>query len=64
MKKEYIVPTFEIFELCPENMIANSFDQGGDGEEFNPDEGDIELSNKRQPIGGTWNSDNWNQVEE
>lgn len=49
MKKEYIVPTFEIFELCPENMIANSFDQGGDGEEFNPDEGDIELSNKRQP---------------
>ena len=44
MKKEYIVPTFEIFVLCPENMIATSgLEQGGDGEEFIPDE-DFELS--------------------
>ncbi len=65
MKKEYIVPTFEIFELCSENMIALSFDMegtgnngsggndGGDGN-FNEDE-DIELSNKRNP----WGSAPW-----
>ena len=48
MKKEYIVPTFEIFVLCPENMIATSgLEQGGGDEVYNPDE-DIELSNKRE----------------
>ena len=48
MKKEYIVPTVEIFDFYPENMIAESVIQGGEGEEFNPDV-DFELSNKRQP---------------
>lgn len=58
MKKEYIVPTFEIFELCPENMIAISgFEQGGAGSEFNPDE-DIELSNKREP-NTPWDKSPW-----
>ena len=58
MKKEYIVPTFEIFVLCPENMIATSgLEQGGDGEEFNPDE-DFELSNK--PESNTpWGKSPW-----
>lgn len=61
MKKVYLAPTLEILEFEAENVIANSPSidtgsgsvSGGDG-----------LTNKRQPIGGTWNSDNWNQVEE
>lgn len=59
MKKVYLAPTLEILEFETENVIANSPGVNtGEGEETNP------LTNKRQPIGGTWNSDNWNQVEE
>ena len=60
MKKVYLAPTLEIIEFEAETMmIATSPGIGsGEGEETNP------LTNKRQPIGGTWNSDNWNQVEE
>ena len=62
MKKVYLAPTLEIIEFEAEMMIAASEPKpgfgSGDGEETNP------LTNKRQPIGGTWNSDNWNQVEE
>ena len=61
MKKTYIIPTIEVIEFAAENMIATSPGAGGGTGSENP--GDA-LSNKRQPIGGTWNSDNWNQVEE
>ena len=57
MKKVYFTPTLEILEMEAENVIAVSIGSGS-GEEEQP------LSNKRQPLGGTWSSDNWNQVEE
>ena len=59
MKKTYIIPAIEVIEFTAENLIAVSIGKG-DGDE----NADGALSNKRQPIGGTWNSDNWNQVEE
>ena len=61
MKKVYLAPTLEIIEFEAENVIANSpgVDTGSGSVS-----GGGGLSNKRQPIGGTWNSDNWNQVEE
>lgn len=63
MKKVYLAPTLEIIEFEAEKMmIAGSEPKpgldSGEGEETNP------LTNKRQPIGGTWSSDNWKQVEE
>ncbi len=59
MKKVYFTPTLEVIEMDAENLIANSPGFGtGPGEEDTP------LSNKRQPLGGTWSSDNWKQVEE
>lgn len=58
MKKEYIVPTFEIFELCPENMIAISgLEQGGEDDVYDPKQ-DIELSNKREP-NTPWGKSPW-----
>lgn len=57
MKKEYIVPTFEIFELCPENMIAKSVGQGGEDDVYDPKQ-DIELSNKREP-NAPWGKSPW-----
>jgi hypothetical protein len=64
MKKTYIIPTIEVIEFAAENMIAASREDTGIGGGYV--EGGVEggLTNKRQPIGGTWNSDNWNQVEE
>ena len=59
MKKTYIVPALEVIEFTAENLIAASI-EFGDTEE----DADGALSNKRQPIGGAWNSNNWNQVEE
>ncbi len=59
MKKTYIIPAIEVIEFTAENLIATSIGTG-DGNVG----GEDALSNKRQPIGGTWNSDNWNQVEE
>ena len=59
MKKTYIIPAIEVIEFAAENLIAVSIGKG-DGDV----NADGALSNKRQPIGGTWNSDNWNQVEE
>ena len=64
MKKEYINPAVEILTLNLESIIADSLTQGETNNPFDPDGGDIELSNKRQPLGGTWNSTNWNQVDE
>jgi hypothetical protein len=63
MKKVYLAPTLEILEFEAENVMVSTSEPkpgigSGGGEETNP------LTNKRQPIGGTWNSDNWNQVEE
>lgn len=57
MKKEYIVPTFEIFEFYPENMIADSFEQGGKDDVYDPEQ-DIELSNKREP-NAPWSKSPW-----
>lgn len=56
MKKEYINPTIELFELNPEGIIAgaeSSLNQGGGKEPFDPEGGDIELSNKKDT---PWNS--------
>ena len=62
MKKTYIVPALEVIEYATEMLIATSTPEVGSGSgEW---DADGSLSNKRQPIGGTWNSDNWNQVEE
>ena len=59
MKKVYIKPEFEIFEVEPAGMmLMGSLNMGGDtdgdGEEdrINPDDDDWEdLSNKRNPWG-------------
>ena len=61
MKKTYIIPTIEVIEYAAENLIATSPGIGGGHVDGGVEGG---LTNKRQPIGGTWNSDNWNQVEE
>jgi hypothetical protein len=60
MKKTYIIPAIEVIEFAAENLIAASI---GTNTTSTVD-AENALSNKRQPIGGTWNSDNWNQVEE
>ena len=61
MKKTYIIPTIEVIEFAAENMIATSPGAGGGTGDQNPEGA---LTNKRQPLGGTWNSTNWNQVDE
>ena len=62
MKKVYLAPTLEILEFEAENvMVATSPSIGSGDDKVSGGDG---LTNKRQPIGGTWNSENWNQVEE
>ena len=58
MKKTYIIPAIEVIEFAAEQLMVTV--SAGSGE----NDAEDALSNKRQPIGGTWNSDNWNQVEE
>ena len=58
MKKTYIIPAIEVIEFAAEQLMVTV--SGGSVEA----DGEDALTNKRQPIGGTWNSDNWNQVEE
>lgn len=64
MKKVYLSPTLEILEFEAEMLIAASEPKPGIGSGDGSVSGGGGFSNKRQPIGGTWNSDNWNQVEE
>lgn len=64
MKKVYWAPTLEILEIEAEMLIAASEPKPGIGSGSGGASGGDGLTNKRQPIGGTWNSDNWNQVEE
>lgn len=60
MKKTYITPSLEIVDFHAESiMMSGSIGVGND--KADPDEA---LSNKRQPMGGTWSSDNWKQVED
>ncbi len=59
MRKVYIKPEFEIFEVEPAGvMLIGSLNMGGDdkGDRVNPDDDDWEdLSNKRNP----WGSAPW-----
>lgn len=63
MKKTYIIPAIEVIGFAAEQIIAHSPGVGGGSVDGGVDGGDA-LSNKRQPLGGTWNSTNWNQVDE
>lgn len=59
MKKTYIIPAIEVIEIAAEQLIATSVGTGSGSVDA-----DEALSNKRQPMGGTWSSDNWKQVED
>lgn len=56
IRKKYITPEVEVFDVELENMVANSLSLG---------EGDIteECSNKRQPVSSPWDSSNWSTKE-
>ena len=58
MKKTYIIPAIEVIEFAAEQLMVTVSQGSGETD------GEGALTNKRQPLGGTWNSDNWNQVEE
>ncbi len=56
IRKKYITPEVEVFDVELENMVAASLSLG---------EGDIdeECSNKRQPVSSPWDSSNWSTNE-
>lgn len=57
IRKKYITPEVEVFDVELENMVAASLSIG---------EGDIdeELSNKRKPVNNSpWDSSNWSTNE-
>ena len=56
MKKTYIIPAIEVIEFAAEQLIAASIGKG-DG----PVDGEDALSNKRQPVSNSWNSQNWGE---
>ena len=60
MKKEYIIPTIEIFEMETEHVAALSNVGTGEGEVGDgDDDGYVDaMSNKRRP-NSPWNSSNW-----
>lgn len=59
IRKEYIVPAVEIFDVEVESMLATSPPIG-----FNPGEdNDTEWTNKRQPASSPWDSSNWSTKE-
>ena len=65
MKKVYLAPTLEIIEFEAEKMMIAASKPGvGGGNVPGGVGGESGLTNKRQPIGGTWDSENWKQVEE
>ena len=61
MKKTYIIPSLAVIEMEAENMLALSVGtaKDGNGTTLKVDAEDA-LSNKRQPGGSTWGSQNWN----
>lgn len=61
MKKEYIAPAIELFDMEAESMIATSPGVGGDLS-GNGDYDGGEWTNKRQPS-SPWNSSNWGTEE-
>ena len=64
IRKEYIAPVLEVFDVEAENMIATS-----PNVEFKPDENygdgenEVEWTNKRMPVSSPWNSSNWSTKE-
>ena len=60
MKKVYIIPAIEIFEMEAEKVVALSKIETGDGEIEDEDgDGFVDaMSNKRRP-NSPWNSSNW-----
>ena len=60
MKKTYVRPEIEIFEVEAEGTIlqVSSFGMGG-----STGDGFEELSNKRQPASSPWDSSNWSTKE-
>ena len=66
MKKVYIIPAIEIFEMEAEKVVALSKIETGDGEieegqvwEDGDGDGFVDaMSNKRRP-NSPWNSSNW-----
>ena len=60
MKKVYIIPAIEIFEMETEKVVALSKIETGEGEiEDGDDDGFVDaMSNKRRP-NSPWNSSNW-----
>lgn len=59
IRKKYITPEVEVFDVELENMVATSPGLGfGEGNL----EGE-ECSNKRQPVSSPWDSSNWSTKE-
>lgn len=60
MKKVYIIPAIEIFEMETEKVVALSKIETGEGEiEDGDGDGFVDaMSNKRRP-NSPWNSSNW-----
>ena len=59
IRKEYIVPAVEIFDVEVESMLATSPPIG-----FNPGEdNDTEWTNQRQPASSPWDYSNWSTKE-
>jgi hypothetical protein len=59
IRKEYIAPAVEVYEVEAEHMIATSPEV-----DYRPDEDiETEWTNKRQPASSPWDSSNWSTKE-
>ena len=56
MKKTYIIPAIEVIEFAAEQLIATSIGTGT--QTVNAEDA---LSNKRQPMNNSWDSQNWGE---
>lgn len=58
-KKEYVTPAVEVFEFdAQESLLLDVSDST-----YGKDEGEVELTNKRQPTSSPWDSSNWSTKE-
>ena len=59
IRKEYIVPAVEIFDVEVESMLATSPPIGFEpGEDYGDEEGEVEWTDKRQP-NTPWGKSPW-----
>lgn len=57
-KKIYVAPNFEVYNMEPESMLANSFENTLDPENTEEENDVNNMSNKRQP-NAPWSKSPW-----